>query len=205
MVCTVPLHTSASDKHSIEIGGTWQQGAQSGDVESAFVQLIVLPFSLCEIYCAEPEKEVESGKRTSFIMQLENKGNCDDEYTIEVTNIKDLEAEGVSVDVTHGIPVEQHKTEDVEVDVQVSSDIDSKASNIEIVITGTAEKESDEFWYRLNLRIKEGIVSQDIPTSVIIVIIVIVIILAGILGYRRRRADLPRSQSIQEEEGEEEE
>ena len=75
----VPVSTTeSSDEHTCTVTGTWQQGATSGETNSAVTQVIILPFSLCNITCKEPEKDVSRGEIVSFTFNLKNYGNCDD-------------------------------------------------------------------------------------------------------------------------------
>ena len=98
VIINVPLGETASTDHSCTITGTWQQGGQTGTVESSTTQVVSLPFSLCNIINTEIEKTAETGGSVDFTIKLENYGNCDDVYNIGVTNIDDLESKGITVD-----------------------------------------------------------------------------------------------------------
>jgi hypothetical protein len=174
----VPVSTTeASDEHTCMVSGTWQQGGSSGSTNSAVTQVIILPFSLCNITSDEPEKEVNKGDSVSFTINLKNEGNCDDEY----------ESKGFSVDDIGNIAVPIRGSRDVEVKVHVPSDTSEKVCMLDIVVTGTAEENSEQFPFLLHARIEEGILSPNNPVTMIAFVIIIAAIITGIISYKRKK------------------
>ena len=121
----VPVSTTeASDEHTCTVTGTWQQGATNGEINPAVTQVIILPFSLCNITCKEPEKHVTKGASVSFTVNLKNEGNCDDEYIIDIPNIGELESKGFEVEDIGNVAVPIHESRDVEIKVHLSAPIE---------------------------------------------------------------------------------
>ena len=49
VIINAPIGETASTDHSCTVTGTWQQGGQTGTVESSTTQVVILPFSWCNI------------------------------------------------------------------------------------------------------------------------------------------------------------
>lgn len=186
VIINVPLGETASTDHSCTVTGTWQQGGQTGAVESSTTQVVILPFSECNIINTEIEKTAETGGSVSFTIKLENKGNCDDVYNIGVTNIDDLESKGITVDEIDDVEVLQGNAELVFIKAHISSDCKASICRIDLAITGTAEEDSEEFRAQLNARIEEGHIRSNNPLGAIIVFLIIIAILVGLFLFARR-------------------
>ena len=72
------------------------------------------------------------------------------------------------------------------VDVHVSSGSTADLCRIDMVVTGTAEEDSEEFWFRLNVRLKEGSLRSNNPLGAIIILAIIGAILVGIFLFAKR-------------------
>jgi hypothetical protein len=199
LVVITPLGETASTDYSCIVSGTWQQGGQTGDVDPSTTQVVVLPFSLCNIINTEIEKTAETGDSVSFTIELENQGNCDDVYNIEITNLDDLESKGITVDEIGDVGVLQGDTEMVFIKVHISSDCKASTCRVDLTITGTAEEDSEEFRVQLDARIEEGHIRSNNPIGAFIVFSIIVAILMGLFLFARRtrkkkKTSMPPSQ-----------
>jgi uncharacterized membrane protein len=182
----IPIGTKSSELHCI-IVGTWSQGANSGSVDPVTIQVNVMPFYLPDIFCESPEKEVNKGESVTFELRINNSGNTDDIYHIEIANSEDLISKGITVNEISDVPIVYQGYDVVEVKVQVSSDTEVKGANIDVVVTSTLDDEQEEFTYQLNIEIKEGPFSLDFFTSPLVIVIIIIVIILVIIVYVRKR------------------
>jgi hypothetical protein len=186
VVVTVELYTTASGGFTCTLSGTWQQGAQTGDITPTTTQVVVLPFSLCNIINTETEKTVETGSSVRFDLKLENQGNCDDVYDIEITNRDDLESNGITVEHPEEVAVLQGATELLFITAHVSSDCKADTLRIDVTVTGTADEDSEKFRAQLDARIEEGHIRANNPLGAFFVFILIIAIIIGLILFARR-------------------
>ncbi len=177
----------ASDEHTCTVSGSWQQGGSSGSTNSAVTQIIILPFSLCNITCDDPEKQVNKGDSVSFTVNLKNEGNCDDEYIVDIANIGELESKGITVDDIGNVVVPNHESREVTVKVHVPSDTTEKVCRVDFVVIGTADEDREQFPFALHARIDEGLLSTNNPLSMIVIVVVIASIISGVYFYTRKK------------------
>ena len=183
---TVPLLTPASEMPCI-ISGTWNQGGFSGSVEPVTVMVYVLPFHRPKIFCEAPKKEVNKGESVTFELRINNDGNADDTFHIEIANLEDLKSKGITVDDISDISIIYQDHGSVQVKIRVSSDTEVKGANIDIVVTSTLDEEPEEFYYQLNIKIKEGPFSLGFFTSPLIIVIIAIVTLLVIIVYLNKR------------------
>jgi hypothetical protein len=183
---TVPLLTPASEM-PCTVSGTWQQGGFTGSVEPATIMVYVLPFCRPLISCDSPEKEVNKGESVTFELRINNSGNTDDIYHIEIANPEDLKSKGITADEINDISVVYQGIDEVDVKVHISSDTTVEGANIDIVVTSAIDEEQEKFTYQLNIEIKEGPFSLGFFTSPLVIVIMLIIIIMVILIYIKKR------------------
>jgi uncharacterized membrane protein len=185
----IPLLTASSEK-TCTISGTWNQGATSGQVEPAVIQVNVLPFSRAVIMSDSPKKDVQKGDSVTFDLEITNNGNSDDVYHFEVANQEELKGNGITVNKVNDIPFMYKSTETVEVKVHVSSDAGTDRAQIDIVVTSALEEEPEEFSYTLRLGIKEKPISLEFFTSPLVLAIILIIIISVIFIFVKKKKGL---------------
>ncbi len=183
---TVPLLTQASGM-LCTVSGIWNQGGFSGSVEPVTIWVYVLPFHRPTISCESPRMEVNKGESVTFEMRINNSGNADDIYHIEITNSEELKSRSIKVDEISDVPIMYQGSDVVKVKVEVASDTEVEGANIDIVVTSTLDEEQEEFRYRLNIEIKEAPFSLGFFTSPIVIVIISIIIIVVIIIYIKKR------------------
>ncbi|UCE37246.1 MAG: hypothetical protein JSW00_17505 [Thermoplasmata archaeon] len=191
---TVPLLTQASEI-PCTISGTWTQGAFAGSLEPVTILVFVLPFHRPNISCESPKKEVNKGDGVSFELRINNSGNADDIFHIEIANLEDLKSKGITVDEISDISIAFLGHELVQVKVHVSSDTKVKGANIDIVVTSTLDEEQEEFTYQVNIKINDNPFGLDILSNPLIIVVIIVVIIAVIVYYVKKKKATPKSHS----------
>jgi hypothetical protein len=184
---TVPLLSPASEM-PCTISGTWQQGGFTGSVEPATIMVYVLPFCCPQIYCDLPKQEVNKGESVTFELKINNLGNADDIYHIEIANSEELKSKGIKTRKISDVPIMYQDSDVVKVKVEVTSDTEVKGANIDIVVTSTLDEEQEEFPYQLNIEIKEAPFSLDFFTSPLVIVIMSIIIIVIIIIYIKKRS-----------------
>jgi hypothetical protein len=58
---------------------------------------------------------------------------------------------------------------------------------VDLVVTGTAEEDSEEFYYRLNIRIEEGHMGSNNPLGAMIVLVIISAAIIGLLLFWNKK------------------
>ncbi|UCE37242.1 MAG: hypothetical protein JSW00_17485 [Thermoplasmata archaeon] len=195
----VPLLTSSSSDISCLIEGLWYQGAFSGSVYPATINVKVLPFYECNIFSDEPEKSVIQGGSTDFNFTIENKGNCDDIYHLEILNMEKLKSHGILVQGIREIAIEEQSVVEIYVDVSTSSNTPSQKHAIHIVIT-SSKSESDphglvkeEYMIVINVQgspefaiFSDPLVFISMLGVSLVIILIIAVVIVGIMIYRRK-------------------
>ncbi|UCE38792.1 MAG: hypothetical protein JSW00_06065, partial [Thermoplasmata archaeon] len=152
---TVPLLTSCSEEHSCTIEGTWTHGARSGQAEPDTFQIIILPFYRPEIFCELPEKEVTKGDSVNFNLNINNSGNTDDVYQVDIANKDELEHSGITFEAIDKIAILEQGADNVELKVHTSSDTNEKVYEIRVAVYSTLDDEPEKFEFILALEVKE--------------------------------------------------
>ena len=187
IVIQVPILITSSGEHTCTVSGTWQQGATSDSAEGDMFQVIILPFSYCNITCNSPEKEITQGESVSFKLLLNNAGNIDEIYNVNIANRDELEEKGITIDTIDEIAVVEQGFEKLEMDVHTSSDTPSRVYHIAVVITSEVTEEPVEFEFLLFLRVEDKIAGVDVLSNPLVLIIIAVVIIVSIVVYIKKR------------------
>jgi hypothetical protein len=185
------ITTSASDGYSGTISGVWQQGGTQGSVNGDSFKIIVLPFYMCTIFSEEPVKELTQGDETTFSMRVENTGNCEDVYRLDILNSDQLKENKVIIDPIGKISLDEDGIQKFDVNVATSKETPVRVFSIHFRIVSECSEEEDEdpysVEYFLMLRIHRRDEGMEAYFNPLTLIIIIGIIISGILVYAKKR------------------
>ena len=193
----LPKRTSSSLQPTAIVNGTWRQGQYTGEIEPTTIDIIVGAFSEVNTFSENELRRNSPGEETVFDVQIENRGNRDDVYLINITNREELEEEGITIDLINEIAVEEGGTEEIEIRVRTPSDIlgnwerGSFGDMVTIhgrVSSNTSDESFGDIFY-LVLRVE-----MDAPTYLAIVfscpgtiITIILIVILVVVVYRDKK------------------
>lgn len=184
---TVPILTSASEEHFCTISGTWEQGTRSGQAEPDTFQIIVLPFYHPEIACESPTKEVTKGDSVSFNLVINNSGNTNDVYQVDIANRNELEEDEITFKAIDEIAILEQGAGDVDLVIHTSSDTNDKVYDIRVVVYSTLEDEPERTEYILALWVKEDTFDLGDIFNPLVLIIILVVVIVGFIVYIKKR------------------
>jgi hypothetical protein len=195
----VPLESIASEM-TCTIEGTWEQGIFSGQVSSALIRIIVMPYYRIRLSCESPINETCQGEGGSFNFSIKNMGNCDDVYQLEIANRDELKLYNISIPEADKIAISKGDAMKIEMDVRTSFTTPVKNYTLYMKVTSLGSKtESDIITYEelpLFLSVKEGLHTDEkikgkemdlllSPSILIMMVLVVYIIIA--LIYKSSR------------------
>ena len=183
----VPIGASASEDNSCTVSGTWQQGGRSGTVEPDTFKIIILPYYLPQISCDSPEKEITQGNSVIFNLLINNSGNTDDIFHVDIRNRAQLKENSITINEIDDIPIQEDGFEEIELKVRTSEETSVRENEIHIVVTSTVDEEPEEIEYELTVQINERTIGEKILSSPIIPIIIVVVIIAVIVVFIKKR------------------
>ncbi len=186
---SLSMKTSSYENPTATIIGTWTQGGVSSEVEPFTIRVIVLPFSKARIWSQGPE-EVTADESIGFPIFINNIGNVDDLYRMEIVNRDELRKKGIIVETIEDISIEEGGSVELEVNVRTSSDTPLKVHRIGIVTTSLISGEPVVYEYSLYIRVKAGIV-QILTSPLTLLLIAIVIITLIVVRLKGRKAINP--------------
>jgi hypothetical protein len=188
---TFPILTSASEEIICRITGSWSQGATSGTVSPAEINVKILPCCRMTIFSEAPLKEITQGESTTFQLHLENTGNIDDTFNIKVVNKEELDDKCISVSIINQIKLEEGGIQEFELEVNSDSDTETRTYTIQLRVESMiSEEESDTSVfedYPLILKVKGNMDLK--PSNILMMIgIIAVVSIAVIVIYKKRRS-----------------
>jgi len=183
----LPRHISSYEVPKAILNGTWRVGPDIGEVEPFNIQIIVLPYSNLYVFCSFSFGHITQGESTSFDFFLNNTGNMNDLYRIEITNKDELKNKGITISVPKEIYLAEGDSDEIEVKVRTSFDTPlNQFHRIDIVFTSVISEDPYQYNYSIAIRLKPGIIWYlTHPISIIIIAVVLIII--GIILFVRRR------------------
>lgn len=183
----IPLFTSASEEYTVNIFGTWQQGGRSGMAEADSFQIVVLPFYLPAVYSDSPVKEITQGESTSYKLTINNSGNTDDIYQVDIANREELKNNGITIEEITDIAILEHGAEEIDLDVDTSSDTYARVYEIRVVASSTLDDDPEETEYIIALKVKEDTLGVEDIFNPMVLIIIVVVVIVGIFIYKKKR------------------
>jgi hypothetical protein len=197
----VPQLTSASSEHTCNITGVWEQGPTTGPVIGDTFQVIIMPFFRITLYSELPLKEVKQGESTGFNLTVENTGNCDDKYHLDIVNRDELESSNLVIPKFGKIDIQEGCKKNMNLEVHASSDTPVGEYQIELIVTpwesANEKYPLDYEEYILILKVKKGskantILGDDLEgllISPLFLLIIAVIVIVAIVVMARRRSN----------------
>jgi hypothetical protein len=147
-----------------------------------------LPFYHPEIFSEIPLKNVTAGDSVIFNLMINNSGNTDDVYQVSFINKDELEENGITLEAINDIAIQEQGTQDVELVVHTSSDINGdRVYTIQVVIYSTLDDEPKRIQYPLFIRVKEDTFDVGDIFNPIVLIIILVIVIVGFIVYIKKR------------------
>jgi uncharacterized membrane protein len=178
--------THASDDHSCTVGGTWAQGATTGQVEEDTTQVTVLPFYFPEISVDDPVKSVIQGESTTFRMRINNSGNICDTYNFEVVNLGNLESKSISINTIDTLDVGARSYDTINVDVDTSSGTPVEEYQIRLVATSIGSEGEVYEEFPLIIKVRAGVFGLNIYYSLVILLVITAVVVSGVVVYKKR-------------------
>ncbi|UCE37245.1 MAG: hypothetical protein JSW00_17500 [Thermoplasmata archaeon] len=203
----VPITTSTTGDYTCTISGTWEQGPTTGPVNEDSFQILIKSYYMMTIYSETPLKEVKQGESTDFNLTVENTGNCDDDYQVEVHNVEELESSNLLIPKLPKLTVEEGCLRNIQLPVDASSDTPTGEYQINVRVTSCKSEGSEDGIvfeeYPLVLKVKKGGEVKDEISSKIgetlfdpmilipIIVIVIVVIVVAVLRRSAKSQGVP--------------
>jgi hypothetical protein len=185
IIINVPMLTSSYEKPTVTINCSWSQGAQSGTLEPFTIQVKVLPYYRLTVFSIMPVIETTPGDSETFELRLENTGNIDDIYSLEIVNLQDLNDYGISIDPLNQVSLVEGGNDIINVNVYTSSDTKVRVYQIHAICTSIGSGGVYKGEYMMYLRVISNPV--QIITSPIVLILICIVLIMIIVYYIRRR------------------
>ena len=98
----VPPETSHMLQGTLQIAAKWRYspGSTQGNVEPVSAIIYVAQYYQFSVGCEKPYMQVGPGQSLGFKLRLINEGNANDKLRVEVTNLKDLNDKGWTVQLS---------------------------------------------------------------------------------------------------------
>jgi uncharacterized membrane protein len=180
------LGSSSSEKPIAIINGTWDDGSNSGEIEPFTIQIIVLPYY--NINVNSNCKPLSSGESKNADMWIENTGNANDTYTINISNRDELERKGISVDTIRQVFLKEDEEDKILVKVRTLYDTPPDSYSIDIAFTSMGSGKVVAI-HPVVVHVEMGVF--QVITHPMTIIITLVIMLVVIIVYLRKTGRFP--------------
>jgi uncharacterized membrane protein len=132
-------------------------------------------------------KEVTKGNSVSFNLVINNSGNTDDVYQVDIANSNELGEDGITFKAINEIAVLEQGADDVDLVVHTSSDTNDKVYDIQVVVYSTLDDEPERTVYIMALRVKEDAFDVGDIFNPLVIIIILVVVIVGFIVYIKKR------------------
>ncbi len=138
------ITTSAMDDQTCTLSGTWEQGGTTGSVQEDTTKIIVLPYYRCVVYSTQPHEETIQREGAFFNLTIENTGNSNDEYRLDIENRDELEALNFSIPRLSKIPIEEGDLRIVQLFVGTCYQTHVGDYEIHVTVTSVGSEKNEE-------------------------------------------------------------
>lgn len=112
---TAPPETSYYSSGQFSLGGTvtYNPGGVKYKIMPVTGTIKINQYYLVSINCTDPIKEIGSGRKTTYEINISNEGNARDKFKINIVNLDELIMEGFELELDHDtieIPEKDHIT-----------------------------------------------------------------------------------------------
>jgi hypothetical protein len=140
----IPIeNTSTTLEYSCFLSGTWQQGGDTGSVGGGNTNIIILPYYRFEVNPEQSHKETRQSESAIFNFTIENTGNCNDEYRVDIENMDELGALGISFPSYGKMIIEEGDLGNFVLPVNAGDKIPIGDYEIQLIITSTGSEEEE--------------------------------------------------------------
>ncbi|UCE36618.1 MAG: hypothetical protein JSW00_14025, partial [Thermoplasmata archaeon] len=130
---------------------------------------------------------VTKGDSVSFNLNINNSGNTDDVYQVDIANRDELGDNGITFDAINKISILEQSADDIDLEVHTSSNTNEKVYDIQIIVYSILEDEPEEVEFILALEVKEDAFDVRDIFNPFFVILILVVVIVGFVVYIKRR------------------
>jgi len=183
---TIPLGTTCTVTPIVMVSGTWEQAGVTGNLTNATCPVEVLQFSAINVTCQSPVRTASGGDHLTFSLKIENQGNGQETYIVDIVNRDDLE--GWTLPPRQRMTVEENSSKTLTLSLTVGSSPGGEDKDIMVRVVSDAL--GGVSYYNLTVKLGgpsifgTGTPGSASPTMLVIMVIVavIVIIIAAYVG-----------------------
>jgi hypothetical protein len=182
----VKLGSSSSEKPYVIINGTWEDGSDSGDVEPFTIQIIILPYYNINVNsnCIS----LVSGESKNADLWIENTGNANDTYGVNISNKDELRKKGISVKSVYQVFLKEDEKDKILIKVHTSYDTPVDFYSIDFAFTSMGSGKVVAI-YPVVVHVKMGV--YQVITHPMTYVITLVIMIVVIIIYLRKTGRFP--------------
>ncbi len=195
MNISVPLESSTSISPNITLSGVWMQEGSTGNVEPITIPVNIEPFYRLKIQSESYSIATHPGEPGLFNLRLDNEGNSDAKYTLNITNKDNLKKAGITIrEYNDKFYMSEGMVRWMQLSAETSSYTSTKTYSIALEFT--SEESGKTFEYYLYLRVEPGII--QIMFSPIALLLIVFVIFVAIFYYRnKRKREKPKLNSFE--------